>query len=296
MRVPVHTRFGHSARLFSRHLSNNARASSNSTIDPAEIEHFSRLSAQWWDEHGELKMLHKMNPPRVAWLKEKLVETAEVDGERSLAPWKAMSGKRILDVGCGGGLLSESLARLGASVTGVDAAASNIAIAELHQSHDHSLQDLEYRHAAVEMLAAEGHQFDVLCAMEVLEHVDEPSHFLRSCAELLEPGGHLFLSTISRTPLAHLLTITMAEDTLGLVAPGTHTYEKFIRPSELVSFFDHLGWITQTFDGRPSRHEAEVRGMMYVPWNGEWQLGPRGAGWSEQCNYLFWARKPMRRD
>ncbi|KZP01437.1 3-demethylubiquinone-9 3-methyltransferase [Calocera viscosa TUFC12733] len=295
MRVPTPRQLRHSSRLL-RSLSTNAQTTPSSTIDPDEIEHFSRLSAQWWDEQGELKMLHKMNPSRVAWLKHKIVETKEMDCEKSSVPWKALSGMRILDVGCGGGLLSESLARLGARVTGIDAAASNISIADLHKSHDHLLQNIVYRHAPVETLATEGHQFDALCGMEVLEHVDEPSHFLKSCAGLIKPGGHLFLSTISRTPFAHLLTITMAENMLRLVARGTHSYPKFIRPSELVSFFQELGWITRTFDGRPTRHEAEVRGIVYAPWKGEWQLGPRGAGWSEQCNYLFWARKPVRLD
>ncbi|EJU03814.1 3-demethylubiquinone-9 3-methyltransferase [Dacryopinax primogenitus] len=282
---------GYSTRLF-RHFATNAESLASPTVDPIEIEHFSKLSAQWWDEHGELKMLHRMNPPRVAWLKEKIAELRDLEGEPSSPSWKALGGLRILDIGCGGGLLSESLARLGASVTGVDAAASNIAIARIHQSHDHSLNNLVYRHAAVETLAVEGQQYDAVCAMEVLEHVDEPKNFLKSCAEVIKPGGHLFLSTISRTPFAHLLTIAIAENTLHLVSPGTHNYDKFIRPSELIKFFKDLGWLTGTYEDRPNAQEAEVRGIMYFPGNGDWQLSNRGSSWGEQCNYLFWARKP----
>jgi len=167
-------------------------------------------------------------------------------------------------------------------------------------------------------------RFDVVCSMEVLEHVDNPAGFISSCAELLkvctlniprvfstvnkthrnQPGGHLFLSTIARTPLSYILTILIAEHMLRKVTPGTHTHSKYINPSELISFFtkyrspsDEEGkpWITRTYEhGLPMRTEAEARGMVYIPWKGQWMLTPRGAsGWgATHCNYLFWVRKP----
>jgi len=163
---------------------------------------------------------------------------------------------------------------------------------------------------SAEELVQEPKRFDVVCSMEVIEHVDNPAGFLQSCAELVKPGGHIFLSTISRTPLSYLLTILAAEYVLRLVTPGTHTHSKFINPSELVDFFtkpmasalasaDELPglrtkpWISRLYDGVPTRQEAEVRGMVYLPWKGEWVLAPRGAWGSTECNYLFWARKPL---
>jgi len=204
-----------------------------------------------------------------------------------------------LDVGCGGGLLSESLARLGARTTAIDASESNVAKASFHAAADPRLRPdtLTYRHAPVESLLSEPKRFDVVCSMEVVEHVDNPATFLKSCASLVKPGGHLFLSTVSRTPLAYGLTIFMAEYILRKVTPGTHTLSKYINPSELVDFFAEpfstRPWISRTYDGQPTRKEAEVRGMIYVPWRGEWVLAPRGVdGLTTQCNYLFWVRKP----
>jgi len=126
-----------------------------------------------------------------------------------------------------------------------------------------------------------------------VEHVDNPSLFLRSLNDLVKPGGHLFISTIARTPLSYLLTIFLAEKALRLVTPGTHTHSKYINPSELVDFFKNdLGWISQLYDGQPARTEAEVRGIAYLPWKGAWSLLPKGAPGALECNYLFWARKP----
>ncbi|TDL23608.1 ubiquinone biosynthesis O-methyltransferase [Rickenella mellea] len=304
-----------------RPLPQHPRHSSTSTINADEISHFSRLSSQWWDERGEFALLHKMNPVRVQFVRGKLLEAArddavsgheELEIERNDNAGRTLDGLDVLDVGCGGGLLSESLSRLGARTVGVDASASNIAIASMHASLDPWFSNatpssstpqrkyLEYRHASAEDLVQEPKRFDVVCSMEVLEHVDNPAGFLRSCAELVKPGGHLFLSTISRTPLSYLLTIFAAEQALRLVAPGTHTYNKFVKPSELVDFFckpvsssESKPWITRLYDGSPTRREAEVRGIVYVPWKGEWMLAPRGAPGATACNYLFWVRKPL---
>ncbi|KAH9044023.1 3-demethylubiquinone-9 3-methyltransferase [Lactarius hengduanensis] len=251
-----------------------------STVNDAEIAHFSRLSALWWDERGEFALLHKMNAHRMRFIREKLL----LDSSRALA------GLDALDVGCGGGILSESLARLGANTLAVDASAENVHVASRHAAADPRLADaLAFRHASVEELVREPRRFDVVCSMEVVEHVDNPAAFVRSCAELVKPGGHLFLSTVARTPLAYLLTIR-----------GTHTFSKFINPDELVGFFAKplvpgaRPWISRTYaHGLPTRTEAEVRGIVYVPWRGDWVLAPRATTpWSSQVNYLFWVRRP----
>ncbi|KAG8949874.1 Hexaprenyldihydroxybenzoate methyltransferase, mitochondrial [Tulasnella sp. 424] len=293
-------------------------AASASTANPSEIAFFSRLSQQWWDESGEFAFLHRMNPVRVGYIRDKILATIEDeaptpsqgrDTVRALGA-RPLAGLDILDIGCGGGLLCESLARLGGRTLGIDASASNIAIATLHASQDPRLsgsptssnvssQSLEYKHTtSEELLASKGKpaQFDVVCSMEVLEHVDHPDKFLRSCADLVKPGGHLFLSTISRTPLSQFLTITMAENILGLVSRGTHDYAKYVKPSELVEFFrNELRWIRTPSTGSQGAlpfDQAELRGMAYLPWAGKWILAPRGAPMELDCNYLFWARKP----
>lgn len=315
------------------HTSASARNSfaptpNQSTVNHDEIAHFSRLSSLWWDERGEFALLHKMNPVRMQFIRDKLVEMKYEDGHTEFDEDAILEGLNILDVGCGGGLLSESLTRLGASTRGIDASSSNIAIASLHASKDPALSfhdpseptpltntlprkgkgKLTYEHTSVEeLLVAHGPaSFDVVCSMEVVEHVDNPRGFLDSCSQLVKPGGHLFLSTVARTPLAYFLTIFAAEKLLGIVEPGTHTYSKYINPSELVSFFsEYRGrtpdaaqeavrpWISKVIGDRPIRVEGEVRGMIYVPWNGEWTLAPRGQPWAEYCNYVFWVRRPF---
>ncbi|KAG9018376.1 Hexaprenyldihydroxybenzoate methyltransferase, mitochondrial [Tulasnella sp. JGI-2019a] len=293
---------------------------SPSSVNANEIAFFSRLSQTWWDESGELGLLHRMNPTRVGYIRQKVEEAmlddAKTEGEgirrvRSLGP-KLLSGLDVLDVGCGGGLLSESLARLGGRTLGIDAASSSINVAKIHASQDPQLAELspsvsstsgslQYLNTTTEDLLASDHhtsQFDVVCAMEIVEHVENPASFLKSCADLVKPGGHLFLSTISRTPLAHFLTITMAEDVLKLVSQGTHAYDKYVKPSELISLFrNDLGWIQPTHAPSSSLNvshtQAEVRGMTYIPWSGTWILTPRGVPFELDCNYIFWARKPV---
>ncbi|KAG5636910.1 hypothetical protein H0H81_006445 [Sphagnurus paluster] len=287
-------------------------AVSRGTVNAAEIAHFSRLSSQWWDEQGEFAFLHKMNPVRVQFIREKLLEVAreEHEGEDALSS-KGLHGLDVLDVGCGGGLLSESLARLGANTLGIDASESNVKIAKLHASADPKLERLSYVNTAAESLLESPKRYDVVCSMEVLEHVDNPASFLSTCAELVKPGGHLFLSTISRSPLAYFLTIFLAEDLLRKVSRGTHTYSKFIKPTELVAFFqkhhssasadpqylEHATlsrpWISpQASSVSPPRKEAEVRGLIYHPLQSKWLLAPRDAWGATDCNYIFWTRKP----
>ncbi|KAI0766599.1 S-adenosyl-L-methionine-dependent methyltransferase [Trametes elegans] len=304
-------------------------AGSQSSVNPEEIAHFSRLSQQWWDERGEFGMLHKMNPVRMQFIRDKVVEIQREEDEANVNEFQPLSGLDVVDVGCGGGLLCESLARLGGRTIGIDASSSNIGIASLHAAADPALAptsasgakgkgSLTYQHTSVEDLLDERgpSSFDVVCSMEVIEHVDNPRTFLTNCATLVKPGGHLFLSTIARTPLAYFLTIFAAEQALRLVTPGTHTYSKYINPDEMTEFFlttplppatsapaqtttapASRPWISRLYGGSPPRTEAEVRGMVYLPWKGEWVLVPRGAPgasiWAEACNYLFWVRRPV---
>ncbi|KAF8067922.1 S-adenosyl-L-methionine-dependent methyltransferase [Lyophyllum atratum] len=274
------------------HLSNVLRSlnrqlhssAGRETINASEIAFFSRLSSEWWDEQGEFRFLHRMNPVRVQFIRDKLLEVSRENGEEAMemASSQGLRDLDVLDVGCGGGLLSESLTRLGANTLGIDASKSNINIATLHASADPKLERLSYINAPAESLLESPKRYDVVCSMEVLEHVDNPASFLSTCAELVKPGGHLFLSTISRTPLAYFINIFLGEDLLRKVSRGTHTYSKFIKPTELVSFFQKYR--------SPS---TEVRGLIYHPLQGKWHLAPRGAWGATDSNYIFWVRKPF---
>jgi len=249
-----------------------------------------------------------MNAHRMRFIREKVLEVRREEQEDfgdtvTTAPsslHRVLEGMDVLDVGCGGGILSESLTRLGANTLAIDASAENIHVATCHATADPQLASLSFRHALAETLVQEPKRFDVVCSMEVIEHVDNPAAFLRSCAELVKPGGHLFLSTVARTPLSYLLTILAAEKVFRLVEPGTHTFSKFVNPAELVGFFakplapDSRPWISRTYaHGLPTRVEAEVRGIVYLPWRGDWALAPRATTpWSTQSDYLFWVRRP----
>ncbi|TIC25289.1 tubulin gamma chain [Wallemia mellicola] len=204
-----------------------------------------------------------------------------------------------------------TLSRLGATTTGIDVTESNVKMAKLHSKQDpyFTPDRLDYQYIAAEDLAKQGEEkFDVVCAMEVIEHVDKPAEFLKTCSKLVKPGGHLFLSTISRTPFAKLLTITMAEDVLGLVSKGTHSHEKYIKPIELANYFkDEIKWFSHSdsaIDGGGfssligsspilNRLEGQIRGIAYIPWQKRWVLFDEGTPASTLCNYVFWARKPM---
>jgi 2-polyprenyl-6-hydroxyphenyl methylase / 3-demethylubiquinone-9 3-methyltransferase len=209
----------------------------HSNVDLAEIAKFEELASRWWDPHSEFKPLHDINPLRLDY----------IDGIVSLG------GKCVLDVGCGGGILSESMARLGAEVTGIDMGEAPLEVARLHLLE--SGQQVDYRQIPVEQLALEQPEsFDVVTCMEMLEHVPDPASVVRACAELTRPGGYLFFSTINRNPKSYLFAIVGAEYLLGLLPKGTHDYSKFIRPSEL----DH--WIRKA--GLQARN---ITGMVYNP-------------------------------
>lgn len=202
-------------------------------VDPEEIAKFETLASRWWDPAGEFRPLHDMNPIRLSYILEK---TAGV------------SGKQVLDVGCGGGILSESLAREGATVTGIDLGEAPLAVARLHLKE--TGQQVDYRNISVEKLATEKQgQFDVVTCLEMLEHVPDPASVVRSCAQLVKPGGQVFFSTINRNPKSWLMAIVGAEYILGLLPRGTHHFKKLIKPSELGRWTREAGLVTRDLIG-----------------------------------------------
>jgi 2-polyprenyl-6-hydroxyphenyl methylase / 3-demethylubiquinone-9 3-methyltransferase len=213
--------------------------------DPAELAKFSSLAHRWWDPTGEFKPLHAINPLRLDW----------IDQHASL------NGKHVLDVGCGGGILADSMARRGAQVLGIDLAGKALKVAQLH-ALEAQTPNLNYREVSAEDLAAEQPaQYDVVTCMEMLEHVPDPSSVVRACAELVKPGGWVFFSTINRNPKAWLLAVVGAEYVLNMLPRGTHDYAKFIRPSELARFArDAL------------LQERDMRGLEHNPITGRYWL------------------------
>lgn len=211
--------------------------SDNANVDHAEVGKFEQLASRWWDRHSEFKPLHDINPLRLNY----------IDGIAGL------SGKRVLDVGCGGGILSESMAAKGAEVTGIDMGEAPLEVARLHLLE--SGLDVTYRRApAEELAAAEPASYDVVTCMEMLEHVPDPGSVIRACHALVKPGGHVFFSTINRNPKAYVFAIVGAEYLLRLLPKGTHDYARFIRPSELA------GWAREA-----GLEVRDISGMTYNP-------------------------------
>jgi len=197
------------------------------TIDREEVERFSKLAAEWWNPNGKFKPLHKFNPVRLSHIR----ETVGAHFERDLSVDKPFAGLRFLDIGCGGGLLCEPMARLGADVVGADASETNIEVAKLHAAQ--SGLNIDYRATTSEALEAAGETFDVVLNMEVVEHVSDVDFFMKSCAAMVRPGGLMFVATINRTMKAWGLAIIGAEYVLGWLPKGTHHYEKLVKPDEI---------------------------------------------------------------
>lgn len=196
-------------------------------VDPAEVAKFSDLAHRWWDTESEFKPLHQINPLRLGWIQEHV----------------SLVGQRVLDVGCGGGILSDAMARAGADVLGIDMSGKALGVAKLH-ALEAQTRGVNYREISAEQLAAEcPGTFDVVTCMEMLEHVPDPASVVRACAQLVKPGGHVFFSTLNRNPKSFLLAIVGAEYVLGMLPKGTHQYAKFITPDELARFarLAHLG-------------------------------------------------------
>ncbi|WP_319518735.1 bifunctional 2-polyprenyl-6-hydroxyphenol methylase/3-demethylubiquinol 3-O-methyltransferase UbiG [uncultured Martelella sp.] len=203
---------------------NNA---AKTTIDDSQVEWFTKMAAEWWDPTGNFKPLHKFNPVRISYVREKACKHFGRD-EKSARP---LTGLKILDVGCGGGLLAEPLTRMGASVTGIDPAEKNIGIATTHAAE--SGLEIDYRATTAEALAEAGETFDIVLNMEVVEHVSDVDFFLKTSASLVRPGGMMLVATINRTLKARALAIFAAERVLRWLPPGTHQYEKLVRPEEI---------------------------------------------------------------
>lgn len=233
---------------------------SNENVSRAEIEKFAALANRWWDENGPQKPLHHLNPARLAYVAEAM----------------PLRGKKILDVGCGGGLLSEALAREGAEVLALDLAEELIEIAKLHL-YESNLK-VDYRLQSVESLAETmPGQFDAITCMEMLEHVPDPSSILRACEMLLKPGGKLFASTLNRTPAAFAIAVVGAEYIANLLPKGTHEYQKFIKPSELAAWCRAEGF-----------NVTDISGLVYNPLSGKAWVNDR-----TDINYLLTAEKSL---
>src|SRR5499427_10601885 len=213
------------------------RTKPGSTVDEAEVAHFSARAAEWWDPRGRMAMLHKFNPVRLAFIK----QTACRHFGRDEKWLDALSGLRLLDIGCGGGILSEPLARLSAEVVGADPSQENIAAAKLHAAEAGVMVD--YRATTAEALADGGERFDIVLAMEVVEHVADLGLFVRRCAEMVKAGGLMIVATINRTLKSFALAIVGAEYILGLLPRGTHHWDKLVRPDELEAAMERSGLI-----------------------------------------------------
>ncbi len=234
---------------------------SSSNVDPAELAKFSELAHRWWDTESEFKPLHQINPLRLAWI-------------QTLAP---LAGKKVVDIGCGGGILSDAMARQGAEVLGADLAVKSLKVAQLH-ALEAGTQGVQYREISAEDLAQEqAGQYDVVTCMEMLEHVPDPASVVKACSTLVKPGGWVFFSTLNRNPKSFLFAIVGAEYILNLLPKGTHEYARLIKPSELADWARIFGLDVK-----------QMRGMTYNPFTRHYALGT-----DTDVNYMMATQKPL---
>ncbi|MCY4335366.1 MAG: bifunctional 2-polyprenyl-6-hydroxyphenol methylase/3-demethylubiquinol 3-O-methyltransferase UbiG [Litoreibacter sp.] len=241
------------------------------TVDAGEIAKFEAMAAEWWDVNGKFKPLHMLNPCRLDYITSQIA--AEFD--RDLKTREPFKGLRILDIGCGGGLLSEPMARLGAEVVGADAAERNIPVAQVHA--EQSGLEIDYRHTTAEAMAADGEQFDAVLNMEVVEHVADPLAYLEACQQLLKPGGIMICSTINRNPKSYLMAIIGAEHIMRWLPKGTHEWNKFITPDELFDLLKEAGL-----------DPVDRTGFVFNPISWSWSLSERDLS----VNYTTASVKP----
>ncbi|SMX46963.1 bifunctional 2-polyprenyl-6-hydroxyphenol methylase/3-demethylubiquinol 3-O-methyltransferase UbiG [Actibacterium lipolyticum] len=228
------------------------------TVDAAEVAKFEAMAAEWWDPNGKFKPLHMLNPCRLDYITSQIA--AEFD--RDLTGPLPFTGLRLLDIGCGGGLLAEPMARLGATVVGADAAAGNIPVAQVHA--EQSGLTIDYRHTTAEALAEAGEQFDIVLNMEVVEHVADPLAYLTACQQLLKPGGLMICSTINRNPKSFMMAIVGAEWVMRWLPKGTHEWHKFITPDELFALIGNAGL-----------DPVDRKGFVFNPVAWTWSLSDR---------------------
>jgi 2-polyprenyl-6-hydroxyphenyl methylase/3-demethylubiquinone-9 3-methyltransferase len=245
----------------------------DSTIDAGEVAKFEAMAAEWWDPTGKFKPLHLMNPCRLDYITRQIA--AEFD--RDLKAPRPFEGVRLLDIGCGGGLLSEPMARLGATVVGADAAPRNIPVARLHA--EQAGLTIDYRHTTAEDLVAAGEVFDVVLNMEVVEHVSDPAAYLRACHDLLKPGGLMIASTLNRNPKSFVMAIIGAEYVMRWLPRGTHDWRKFFTPDELYGLIRGAGM-----------EPLDRKGMVFNPLSWSWSLSDRDLS----VNYVTASRRPDR--
>jgi 2-polyprenyl-6-hydroxyphenyl methylase/3-demethylubiquinone-9 3-methyltransferase len=226
-----------------------------STVDHDEVARFSELAAQWWDPHGKMAVLHKFNPVRLTYIRDAACKAFGRDAKRV----DCLHDLRLLDIGCGGGILSEPLARLGAKVVGADPSETNIEVARLH-AQDNDLT-VDYRATTAEALADAGEQFDIVLAMEVVEHVTDVQLFIKRCAEMVKPDGLMIVATLNRTMKSFALAIVGAEYILGWLPRGTHRWEKFVTPNELEIALELASF-----------RVGDETGVLYNPLADRWQL------------------------
>lgn len=241
------------------------------TVDPAEVAKFEAMAAEWWDPAGKFKPLHMLNPCRLDYI------TTQIAGEfdRDLTAQAPFAGLRVLDIGCGGGLLAEPMARLGADVVGADAAEGNIPVAQVHAAQS-GLQ-IDYRHTTAETMAAAGEEFDVVLNMEVVEHVADSLAYLTACQTLLKPGGLHICSTINRNPKSYMVAIVGAEVIMRWLPKGTHEWHKFITPDELFDLLTKAGL-----------DPVDRKGFVFNPVNWSWSLSSKDLS----VNYVTASVKP----
>ena len=248
-------------------MSNAAKAT---TIDDDEIARFSALSAEWWNPNGKFRVLHKFNPVRLAYIR----DAVTLHFGRDPRSTDCMKGLRFLDIGCGGGLLSEPMARLGADVLGADASRTNVEVARIHSEKTGVAVD--YRCTSAEALAEAGETFDVVLNMEVVEHVADVGLFMQACCSMVKPGGLMFVATINRTAKAFALAIVGAEYVLGWLPKGTHQFDKLVKPSELDDAFEANGM-----------RRVDAHGVFYNVLADEWRVSR-----DMDVNYMVLAEKP----